>query len=154
MTLVPFTLLLYGNLVPLFFRIGGLCLRVCGALRLWTRGAVFCSRLWSIIFMLFILMFQAMVTFYILHERVDDVRAIPLFGKSLENRLTTEAIEGTKNYDKLGYGLCTFCDPDGGCQSEFEAYKLNGNNDNTFSFIADIFGTDQDNFTSLEDYAH
>ena len=141
MTLVPFALILYGNLIPLFLRITGLCLRLCGAFRLWTRGVVFCTRLWSIIFMLIILMFQAMVTFFLIHERVQNVSAIPLIGESLETPQTVDASEDTKNYNKLGYGLCTFCDPDGGCQSEFEAYKQNGNK-NTFSFLADIFGTE------------
>ena len=115
LTLVPYALILWGNLVPLFFRIGGLSLRVCGALRLWTRGAVFCSRLWSIIFMLIIMMFQAMTTYFLLHERIENISTVPMFGSSLETRLTSEAMEGTKNYDKLGYGLCTFCDPEGGC---------------------------------------
>lgn len=66
-TFMPYVLILFGNILPLFLRIIGLLLRICGLMRVWTRGAVFCSRLMSIIFMLVILMFQVMVTYFVLH---------------------------------------------------------------------------------------
>lgn len=49
-TYVPWILLLFGNLISLTLRILGALLRGCGAFRLWTRQAMFCSRLWAILF--------------------------------------------------------------------------------------------------------
>ena len=140
-TLVPFALILLGNLLPCTIRIVGLCIRLCGALRLWTRGAMFCSRLCSMIFMVILLFFQMMITYFVLHDQVEDVSRIPLIGPFLETE-STEKMEAGENYDKLGYGFCTYCDPTGDCQSEFEAYRETGVNGSSFKFMSKLFNAD------------
>jgi len=91
-TLVPFALILFGNLVPLASRLLGMVLRVCGAMRLWTRGAVFCSRLSSLICMLILVFFQVMTTFFVLNDKVERVDKIPAIGPLLETD-STAALE-------------------------------------------------------------
>ena len=122
MTLIPWAIILLANLLPMTFRTLGLVMKVCGAMRLWTRAAFYCTRVWALIFMLVILIIQGLTTYYLLTDRLAKASDIPVFGSYLETSVTKGMADGD-NYSKLGYGFCTFCDPTSGdCQSEFEAY--------------------------------
>ena len=130
-TYVPWVLLLFGNFLPIVLRLFGASLRACGALRLWTRQAVFCARLWALLFQLTVLVGQGLATYFLLQDRIESVSEFPLIGTYLETPGTIDndsadsnLVTKIDNYDKLGYGFCVFCDPgDGKCQSGFEAYQ-------------------------------
>ena len=65
-TYVPWVLLLFGNLLPIILRLLGASMRGCGVLRLWTRQAVFCARLWALLFQLSVLAIQGASTYFLL----------------------------------------------------------------------------------------
>ena len=65
-TYVPWVLLLFGNLLPIVLRLLGAVLRGCGVLRLWTRQAVFCARLWALLFQLAVLSIQGGSTYFLI----------------------------------------------------------------------------------------
>ena len=65
-TLVPWAVILMGNLLPLSLRMFGMILRVCGGRRVWTRGAFFCTRLFGILFQFLILTFQVVTTYFVI----------------------------------------------------------------------------------------
>ena len=121
-TFVPWALILIGNLLPMTFRILGFLMKICGAMRLWTRAAFYCMRVWSVVFMLLILVIQGATTYFLLTDRVSSALDIPVFGAYLETEQSKAQIY-KDNYSRLGYGLCTFCDPTDDCRSEFEVYQ-------------------------------
>ena len=47
----------------------------------------------------------------------------------------TTGIESEANYNRLGYGFCVFCEPEGDCQTEFALYQLTGINDSPFEWV-------------------
>ena len=93
-TLVPWVFILFGNLIPIAIRLLGLMLRACGMLRLWTREAYFCTRLWALLFMFVILVIQVAATYYVIQNEVASLKDLPLVGKYLETEQTLNNITG------------------------------------------------------------
>ena len=86
---------------------------------------------------------------------MGSVSDLPVIGRYLETEHTLEAGAGIGNYNKLGYGFCVFCDPskaDGGCKTDFEAYKAGNPVDNYFDFIGRL--ADSGEYKTVEEYAH
>lgn len=65
-TFIAWAPLLFGNMIPVCFRLLGGLLRLCGAFRLWTRAAFFCCRLGALLFSLLLLASQIFLQIYLL----------------------------------------------------------------------------------------
>lgn len=83
-TYVPWAILLFGNLLPVALRLFGALLRACGAFRLWTRQAIFCARLWALLFQLTVLVVQGLTTYYLLEDKMASISELPLVGDYFE----------------------------------------------------------------------
>lgn len=133
---LTFTILLYGNVIPVIFKLFGSLFRCCGCFRLWTRQSFYCARLMAWILSLIALGAQAALTWALLTKRVN-FGAMPLISDNqipftkIDNfllpQMTKQHQSEQTNYDNLLLGYCVYaCDgstPD--CDHKFAQYQNN-----------------------------